>query len=92
MNTITAELIQALADSRAMDAALVRYDDGRYLVRSTVRDADGQEPGHGYEIVATQQGLDDYCDGDYTSAMAADVAHAWATEELYRVGNREVER
>lgn len=84
--TITAGLIVELVGSQAMDPALVCYDDdGRYRVRSTIRDASGQEPGNGYEIVATQQDLVDYVDDGYFDDMAENIAQAWQAREVERM-------
>lgn len=74
---ITAALVRELAASGAMDPALVRYHDGRYEVRSTVRDSDGLAHGRGYQIIAQGADLDPYCGGVYTDDLAEVVAAGW---------------
>jgi hypothetical protein len=83
---ITGDLVRKLANSPAMDPALVRYDsDGTYEVRSTIRDANGLQPGNGYQVVATKDDLISYLDGfEFAESDADTIAAAWQAYEVNR--------
>lgn len=84
---ITGDLVRKLADSPAMAPALVCYDSGGgYGVRSTIRDADGLQPGNGYEVVATGGDIISYLGGlKFAEADAEAIAAEWQANEGNRI-------